>query len=102
MQPGNKSFDLQELTAVWEHFRAHSTIPDHADVDPLVVTSWQRCAPRLNATSAPQWVTVSAEVLPSLLNQNSALRAIARPIMEDVQQFIEGAQAILILVDRTN
>jgi transcriptional activator for dhaKLM operon len=41
-------------------------------------------------------------MLPSLLNQNSALRAIARPIMEDVQQFIESAQAILILVDRTN
>jgi transcriptional regulator of acetoin/glycerol metabolism len=101
MQPGSKHFDLLELTAAWEHFRTQNTVLDGIQVDPLVVASWQRCTPRLNATGMPQWVSVSPEVLPLLLNQNAALRAIARPIMEDIHQFIESAKAVLILADRT-
>lgn len=102
MQPGRKHFDLVELTTVWEHFQIHRTVSDKIEMDPLVMASWQRCAPRLNAMGTPQWISVSADVLPSLLNQNMTLRAIARPIMEDIHQFIEGTQAVLILTDRTN
>src|SRR5258706_9912201 len=102
MQPGTIHFDLEALLAVWQKFRTDNTIPPEAVVDPLVLTSWQRCVPRMNPVGAPHWVSVRADVLPSTLNQNAALLAIARPIMEDVHQFIEGSQALLILVDKAN
>lgn len=67
-----------------------------------MAVSWQRCAPRLDPTSAPQWVYVSDDVLPLTLNQNIALRTIARPIMEDVHQFTEGTGVLLVLCDSTH
>jgi transcriptional activator for dhaKLM operon len=50
----------------------------------------------------PQWVYLSEEVLPLTLNQHATLRRIARPLMEDVHQFIEGSGAMIILSDSTN
>jgi transcriptional activator for dhaKLM operon len=40
--------------------------------------------------------------LPLTLNQHASLRRIARPLMEDIHQFIEGSGAMLILSDSTN
>jgi transcriptional activator for dhaKLM operon len=102
MQPANSSPDLLRLEQIWKHFTTTGRLPPDADLDPLVAISWQRCAPRLKADGPPQWAYVSKEVLPLTLNQHAALRAIARPIMEDTHQFIEGAGAALALTDNTS
>src|SRR5579859_2157441 len=102
MQPGNRLLDLAQLKDAWECFRNVGSVPPGMDFDPLVATSWQRCAPRLNPTGSPQWIRASPEVLPLLLNRHVMLRTITRPIMEDVYQFIEGSGAALSLLDSTN
>lgn len=99
MQPTNQPIDLNQLRAVWEHFTARGQLPTDVETDPLVSSSWQRCAPRLNPTLPPQWAQASDATLLAILNQNIALRTIARPIMEDIHQFIEGADAMLLLTD---
>lgn len=71
------------------------------DLNPLVAISWQRCAPRLNPFGQPQWAYVSEDVFPLTLNQHAALRRIARPIMEDIYQFIEGTGVLVLLSDNT-
>ncbi len=99
MQPSNSVIELDRLQAAWSEFALTGRFA--ADADPLVKASWQRCAPRLNPNGAPQWAYVSDEVLPLLLSQHAALRAIARPILEDIYQFIEGSGAMLALLDST-
>ena len=102
MQPTNSPPDLEQLKRAWEHFTATGRLPSDIEVDPLVTISWQRSAPRLNPLSLPQWAYLSADVLPLTLNQHTSLRRIARPLMEDIHQFIEGSGAMLILSDSTN
>jgi transcriptional activator for dhaKLM operon len=99
MQPSNSTIDLERLLQIWLEFTSSGRLAD--DLDPLIRLSWQRCAPRLNPTGAPQHTYVSSEVLPLTLNRHAALRAIARPIMEDIHQFIEGSGAALALLDNT-
>jgi transcriptional activator for dhaKLM operon len=99
MQPSNAAIDLERLKRAWLAFTSTGRLAD--DLDPLIRLSWQRCAPRLNPTRPPQWTYVSDEVLPLALSQNNSLRAIARPIMEDVHQFIEGSGSVLLLLDST-
>ncbi len=102
MQPTPLPLDLDRLKAAWEHFTITGSFNPEIELDPLVAISWQRCAPRLNPGSLPQWAYVSPDVLPLTLSQHAALRAIARPIMEDILQFIEGSGAMLVLLDSTN
>ena len=99
MQPTQSRADLTSLRQAWERFTATGRLSP--DLDPLVASSWQRCAPLLNPAAGPRWVYLSIEVLPLTLNQHAALRAIARPIMEDVHQFVEGAGVTLLLADST-
>jgi transcriptional regulator of acetoin/glycerol metabolism len=102
MQPNSAPLNISRLKAVWEHFTTTGQFLPEASLDPLVVVSWQRCAPRLNPANPPQWAYVSPEVLPLTLSQHAMLRTIARPIMEDIHQFIEGSGALILLTDSTN
>ena len=99
MQPSSVAVDVERLQEAWGAFTTTGRLLP--DIDPLVVRSWQRCAPRLNPTAPLQWVYVSGEVLPLTLSQHAALRAVARPIMEDIHQFIEGSGAVFLLLDST-
>ncbi|HLF29325.1 MAG TPA: dihydroxyacetone kinase operon transcriptional regulator DhaR [Anaerolineae bacterium] len=99
MQPSSGHLDLAHLRQVWQRFTLDAQ--PNLDLDPLVMASWHRCAPLLNPNAPPQWTYVSSEVLPLTLSQHATLRAIARPIMEDIHQFIEGTQTLLLLLDST-
>jgi transcriptional activator for dhaKLM operon len=99
MQPAQAQSDLKWLLAAWRDFVARGIL--HPELDPLIANSWQRCAPRLNPETPPQWTYLSSEVLPLTLNQHATLRTIARPILEDSHQFIEGAGNALLLTDST-
>jgi transcriptional activator for dhaKLM operon len=99
MQPA-KIIDLSCIKETWTHFiNTGKVLPE---MDPLITASWLRSAPRLNPLSPPQWTYLSDDVLPLTLNQHASLRRIARPLMEDIHQFIEGSGAMLILSDSTN
>ncbi|HKZ85367.1 MAG TPA: dihydroxyacetone kinase operon transcriptional regulator DhaR [Anaerolineae bacterium] len=99
MQSSNAHTDLARLTRAWIDFTVDSRLGP--DIDPLVRSSWQRCAPRLNPAALAQWAYLSSDVLRLTLSQHASLRAMARPIMEDVHQFVEGTSLILVLVDST-
>lgn len=100
MQPTHATIDLEKLRAAWEEYTTGGR-GKAPDLDPLVLASWQRCAPRLNPAAEPRWVYVSDEVLQLTLSQHASLRAIALPIMEDIYQCIEGTGAVLLLLDST-
>src|SRR4051812_20323030 len=94
------SATLDGIQQAWTEFTMRGLLSPQ--IDPSVAASWQRCAPRLNPEQPPHWVYLSSSVLPTLLRRHSALRDIARPIMEDVYQSIEGSGSILMLSDSTN
>ena len=99
MQPA-KIIDLSCIKETWTHFiKTGKVLPE---MDPLITASWLRSAPSLNPVSQPQWTYLSDDVLPLTLNQHASLRRIARPLMDDIHQFIEGSGAMLILSDSTN
>lgn len=99
MQPSTTGIDIHRLKSAWLAFTATGQLLD--DVDPLIRISWQRCAPRQNPRRPPRWVNVSPEVLPLTLTKSATLRSIARPITEDIHQFIEGSGHVLLLLDNT-
>jgi len=100
MQPTAYPVDREKLLAVWQHFVEQGQLLD-GDLDPAIVRSWQRCAPRLNPYAPPQQVILSPQALEQLLINHFDLIAIARPLMEDIHQFVEGSDFVVVLVDNT-
>ncbi|MDW8325775.1 MAG: dihydroxyacetone kinase operon transcriptional regulator DhaR [Anaerolineales bacterium] len=100
MQPFLQPFpDLDRLKQAWTQFTTTGVLA--ADLSPLVTQSWQRCAPRLNPHSPPRWSALNDDVLALTLRQRRNLLALARPILEDVYQFLETSGVMLALVDST-
>lgn len=100
MQPANYLPNHELLRRAWKQFVTRRQIA--AQVDPLVARSWRRSAPRLNPRGLPQWSYLGATALTRTRKQRAALLALARPLMEDVYQFIEGAGAFILLTDNTH
>ncbi len=97
MQPASYPFDLQALDERWRSFVQTRVLPDAGD--PAVLNSWRRCAPLLNAFGQPHLARLNEQGLRSLLINQFDLLAIARPLMEDIHQFIEGSSSLIILFD---
>ena len=97
MQPSDVTVEVARLLGMWERFVAEGRLDP--DLDPVVALSWQRCAPRLDPRRAPQWAYLSPSTLPLTSVQHSFLRLVARPVMEDIYQFIEGSGHLLVLTD---
>lgn len=90
---------LPVLRKAWEAFTRYGQLID--GLHPLVAVSWQRCVPRLNPHAAPRWASLNDDVLALTLRQSQPVLAIARPLLEDVYQLMEGAGVMLVLVDGT-
>lgn len=97
MQPSDAPVDIARLKGAWERFVEDRTLDPW--LDPVVAVSWQRCAPRLHPRRAPQWAHLNPGSLPLTSVQHSFLRLVARPVMEDIYQFIEGSGHLLVLTD---
>jgi transcriptional activator for dhaKLM operon len=97
MQPSESPFDVARMLGVWERFVEEGRLDPGAD--PVVSLSWQRCAPRLHPRRPPQWAYLSPSTLPLTSVQHSFLRLVARPVMEDIYQFMEGSGHLLVLTD---
>ena len=100
MQPANALPNHAFLLRAWKQFVTRRVIANGAD--PLVARSWQRTAPILNPRGEPQWSYLALKRLELTRNKHSMLLSLARPLLEDVYQFIEGAGALLLLVDSTH
>lgn len=99
MQP-NQLWSLDDLNAAHDHYVRTGRLPKQ--LDPLVIASWQRCSPRLNPFARPRWTALNAEVFRLNLNQHKDLIRQSQPLLEDLQQTLEGTGAVLLLVDSTN
>jgi len=99
MLPSYKNPQPIQLKKHWERLVSQRQIAP--DLDPLVAGSWQRCGFLLNPRGRPQWTYLSADALSFTLKRHDAFRAVARPLMEDIHQHIEGAGALLLLIDST-
>ena len=101
MQPPKIREDIARLKGTWELFTSTGKISDDAGLNPLVAASWTRCSLRMNPNGSLNWDYASDNTLKSTLKQHITLRNIARPIMEDIYEFMEGSHTALILTDST-
>jgi transcriptional regulator of acetoin/glycerol metabolism len=101
MQPSEKHPDFAHLKQAWETFVSTNRLLPNIEMDPLVTVSWQRCALRMNPIKPPHWVYESDRVFSATLNQHASLLNIARPILEDIYQYLEGCSLALALTDNT-
>ncbi len=97
MQPQDLPVDLARLKDAWERFVDEGVLAE--GLDPIVGLSWQRCAPRLNPHHSPQWAYLSASLQPLISIPHNFLKLVARPVMEDIYQFLEGTGNLLVLTD---
>ncbi|WP_304174459.1 sigma-54-dependent Fis family transcriptional regulator [Limnochorda pilosa] len=88
---------FRRLEAAWGAFVTARSLP--AQVDPAVVRSWQRCAPRLNPEAAPFFKRVPDHALNRRLTSLQRLIEAAKPEMEDMYQAIEGSRTLVLLTD---
>ena len=101
MQPPKVHDDIARLKNAWEIFTSTGKILEDAGLNPLVSASWLRCSLRMNPNGPLNWTYAGDNALQSTLKQHTTLRNIARPIMEDIFQFMEDCRSVLILTDST-
>lgn len=108
MLPNDYPPDLVEFRRFWEMFTETGQVSaDNGQasayagrkVDPAVLRSWQRCRPRLNPAATPRPKTLSKEGLDYLLHAVANLSMVAQPFLEDMYQYIEGNNDVVILAD---
>src|ERR1051325_5667463 len=85
----------------WQQFTSIGKIVEDACLNSLVMASWTRCSLRMNPNGSLQWTYASEHALQSTMKQHTTLRNIARPIMEDIYEFMENCRVTLILTDST-
>lgn len=82
----------------WEHFiSAHEIKPE---VPSLVARSWKRCWPRLDPRQPVSLARLGDQHFLSVQVTNFDLLSIARPIMEDIHQFVERSNSAIALSNR--
>ena len=101
MQPPKVHDDNARLKNAWEIFTSTGKILEDAGLNPLVSASWLRCSLRMNPNGPLHWTYAGDNALQSTLKRHTTLRNIARPIMEDIFQFMEDCRSVLILTDST-
>src|SRR5688572_13504428 len=95
IQPQNISEDSAHRKKAWETFTSTGKILEDAGLNSLVTVSWMRCSLRMNPKGPLNWAYASDNALKSTLKQHTTLRNIARPIMEDIYQFLEDCHVAL-------
>ncbi|MEZ4647140.1 MAG: sigma 54-interacting transcriptional regulator, partial [Chloroflexota bacterium] len=69
------------------------------DPDPIVVRSWQRCAPRSDPRQRPRQVSLQAPSFQATLKAHADVMMLARPFLEDIYQFMEGSYCAIVFTD---
>jgi transcriptional regulator of acetoin/glycerol metabolism len=89
--------DLTQQFFAWKEFVDHQKIPP--ELSPVLVNSWKRCLARLNPYSEVPLRQLSADHLLATQVASFDLLSIARPVMEDIYQFTEHSDTIIVLVN---
>jgi transcriptional regulator of acetoin/glycerol metabolism len=82
----------------WERFVVNRQLDP--DVARPIGQSWKRCWPRLDPHRRISLSRIDGQRLLSVQAANLDMISIARPIMEDICQFIEGSNSVLVLSTR--
>lgn len=89
--------DLEAIQNAWLKFiNTHTLSPE---IDPVVANSWARCWPRLNPYREIIPMRLSEDRILSIQKTNAEWVALARPIMEDIHQYIETSNTVILLVN---
>jgi len=87
-----------DVYADWERFTSRHELP--SDISLLIAQSWERCQARLNPHQKVVLARLRGDSLLFAQVTNFELLSIACPIMEDIYQYIEGSNAVVILTNR--
>lgn len=91
--------DANQLIAAWQNYIQEQILSP--ELNPLVVNSWKRCWARLNPYRESQLKKLASEHLLAAQVASFDLISLARPVMEDIYQYIEGSGSILLLTNGT-
>jgi transcriptional activator for dhaKLM operon len=87
----------EKLYTNWEHFIVNNEVPE--DVSPIIARSWERCRMRLSPLKSQPPTRLTSDHLLSAQVARFDLISIARPILEDIHQYIDGSSSAVILVN---
>ncbi|MFN2194602.1 MAG: dihydroxyacetone kinase operon transcriptional regulator DhaR [Anaerolineales bacterium] len=89
--------DRQDGKSAWEMFvnrhKLHPGVPRH------IANSWARCWSLLDPYQTPSGTRLASDHLLSTQVANFELLLIARPVMEDIYQYIEGSETIVAVIN---
>ncbi|HLF88827.1 MAG TPA: sigma 54-interacting transcriptional regulator [Anaerolineales bacterium] len=89
--------DLEAIRNAWDEFVTGRTLSP--GIDPVVANSWRRCWPRLNPQREITPVRLTEDRILSIQKTNAEWMTFARPIMEDIHQYIETSDTVVLLVN---
>jgi transcriptional activator for dhaKLM operon len=101
MQPTNYPIRRDVLKQFWYAFTktGQAEPVNGQEPDPIILRSWQRCAPRLAPRQSPRLVTLQESALQKTLKVHEDLLMLARPFVEDIYQFLQGAYCAILVTD---
>jgi len=91
------SFDFELLYKAWNEFVYHQVVLP--EVSPYIARSWKRCWARLNPHRRVEFSKLGTDHLLSAQVAGFNFISLARPIMEDIYQFLEGSDTALLLAN---
>ena len=91
------------LYKYWHSFMTHGKVLeiDKHPPDPVILASWQRCAPIFDPNLRARPKSLNEVALSAILKSQNELMTVAIPYMEDIYQFIEGSNNAILLMDGT-
>ena len=91
------------LDKYWHSFMKNGRVLeiDKHPPDPVILASWQRCAPIFDPNLRARPKSLNETALSAILKSQAELMTVAIPYMEDIYQFIEGSNNAIILTDGT-
>ena len=91
------------LDKYWHSFMKNGRVLeiDKHPPDPVILASWQRCAPIFDPNLRARPKSLNETALSAILKSQAELMTVAIPYMEDIYQFSEGSNNAIILTDGT-
>ena len=91
------SFDYELLYKAWNEFVYNQVVLP--EVSPYIARSWKRCWARLNPHRSVEFKKLGADHLLSAQVAGFDFISLARPIVEDIYQFLQGSDTAIILTN---
>ncbi len=90
-------FDYELFLEAWKTFITRQVILP--EVNPHIANSWKRCWSRLNPNRPGMLRKLSPEHLLATQVASFDLLSLARPVMEDTYQYLEGSDTVIVLTN---